>query len=90
MAVLPPTSYFFPSLLYLNLNDLHINLTCFDRAVPIQHRMLHPSIPIILFFLNFILIYKLNIQIQISLVIGNLYSADLITGISSMKKLLNK
>ena len=38
------------------------------------------------FFLNFILIYKLNIQIQISLVIGNLYSADLITGISSIKK----
>ena len=39
------------------------------------------------FFLNFILIYKLNIQIQISLVIGNLYSADLITGISSIKKM---
>ena len=31
------------------------------------------------------MIYKLNIQIQISLVIGNLYSADLITGISSIK-----
>ena len=41
---------------------------------------------IIIIFLNFILIYKLNIQIQISLVIGNLYSADLITGISSIKK----
>ena len=41
-------------------------------------------------FLNFILIYKLNIQIQISLIIGNLYSADLITGISSMKKKFNK
>ena len=39
------------------------------------------------FFLNFILIYKLNIQIQISLVIGNLYLADLITGISSIKKM---
>ena len=38
-------------------------------------------------FLNFILIYKLNIQIQISLIIGTLYSADLITGISSIKKL---
>ena len=37
------------------------------------------------------MIYKLNIQIQISLVIGNLYSADLITGISSIKKkLMNK
>ena len=34
------------------------------------------------------MIYKLNIQIQISLVIGNLYSADLITGISSIKKKL--
>ena len=41
---------------------------------------------IIIFFLNFILIYKLNIQIQISLIIGNLYSADLIIGISSLKK----
>ena len=40
----------------------------------------------IYFFLNFILIYKLNIQIQISLVIGKLYSADLITGISIIKK----
>ena len=39
------------------------------------------------FFLNLILIYKLNMQIQISLIIGNLYSADLITGISSMKKM---
>ena len=39
------------------------------------------------FFLNFILIYKLNIKIQISLGIGNLYSADLITGISSIKKM---
>ena len=38
------------------------------------------------FFLYFILIYKLNIQIQISLLIGNLYSAGLITGISSVKK----
>ena len=41
---------------------------------------------IFFFFLNFILIYKLNIQIQISLVIGNLYSADPISGISSIKK----
>ena len=39
------------------------------------------------FFKNFIFIYRLNIQIQISLVIGNLYSADLITGISSIKKM---
>ena len=38
----------------------------------------------LLFFWNFILIYKLNIQIQISLIIGNLYSADLITGISGI------
>ena len=45
---------------------------------------------IIVFFLNFILIYKLNIRIQISLVIGNLYSADLITGISSIKKKYNE
>ena len=37
------------------------------------------------FFLNFILIYKINKQIQISLIIGNLYLADLITGISSIK-----
>ena len=37
----------------------------------------------IVFFKNFILIYLLNIQIQVSLIIGNLYSADLITGISS-------
>ena len=37
------------------------------------------------FFLNFILVYKLNIQIQISLVIGNLYEAGLITGVSSEK-----
>ena len=35
---------------------------------------------------NFILIYKLNIKRQISLIIGNLFSADLITGISSIKK----
>ena len=42
---------------------------------------------IIFFFLNFILIYKLNIQMQTSLMIGNLYSADLITGISSTKKM---
>ena len=33
--------------------------------------------------LNFTLKYKLNIQI--SLIIGNLYSASLITGISSVK-----
>ena len=45
------------------------------------------ALVIIYFFLNFILIYKLNIQIQISLVIGNLYSADLITGISSITKM---
>ena len=36
-------------------------------------------------FLNFILVYELNIQIQIYMVIGNLYSAGLITGISSEK-----
>ena len=34
----------------------------------------------------FILIQRLYVQIQISLIIGNLYSADLITGISSEKK----
>ena len=38
-------------------------------------------------FINFILIYKLNIHIQISLIIGNLYSAGLITAISSIKKI---
>ena len=38
------------------------------------------------FFLNFILIYELNIKMQISLIIGNLYSANLITGIFSIKK----
>ena len=38
------------------------------------------------FFKSLILIYQLNIQIQIFLIIGNLYSADLITGISSIKK----
>ena len=37
------------------------------------------------FFQNFLLIYKLNIPIQISLIIGYLYSVDLITGISSIK-----
>ena len=41
----------------------------------------------IIIFLNLILTYKLNIQIQISLMIGNLHSADLITGISSIKKI---
>ena len=40
---------------------------------------------IFFFFLNFIMIYKLNIQMQISLIIGTLYSADLITVISSIK-----
>ena len=39
-----------------------------------------------IFSLNFILIYKLHMQMQISLIIGNLYSADLITGISSISK----
>ena len=43
------------------------------------------SISMIIIF--FIVIYKQNIQIQISLIIGNLYSADLITGISSIKKM---
>ena len=51
-----------------------------------HQRVSNQGISFFLFFLNFILIYKLNIQIQISLVIGNLYSADLITGISSIKK----
>ena len=32
-------------------------------------------------------IYKLNIQMQISPIIGNLYSVNLITGISSIKKI---
>ena len=32
-------------------------------------------------FLNFILMDKLNIQIQISLMMGDLYSAGLVTGI---------
>ena len=36
-------------------------------------------------FLNFIFVYKLNIQIQISLIIGNLCSAGPITGTSSEK-----
>ena len=40
---------------------------------------------IMIFFLNFILIYKLNVQIQISVMIGNLYSVDLITGFSGTK-----
>ena len=35
--------------------------------------------------MDFILIYRLNMQMQISLIIGNLYSACLITGISSEK-----
>ena len=42
-----------------------------------------------IFFPNFILIYKQNIQIQISLIVDNLYSADLITGISSLKIVIN-
>ena len=37
------------------------------------------------FFLNLIVIYLLNIQIQISLMIDNLYPTGLITGISSGK-----
>ena len=41
------------------------------------------------FFLNFILMYKLKVQIQISLIIGHLYSANLITGISSMEEIMN-
>ena len=40
----------------------------------------------VIIFLNLILIFKLNTQIQISLMIGNLYSAGLITGISSVKE----
>ena len=43
-----------------------------------------------IFFLNFILIYKLNIQIQVSLIIGNLYSDNIVTGISSIKKGMNE
>ena len=43
-----------------------------------------PEIDLTILF-NFILIYKLNIQIQISLMMGNLYLAGLITGISSGK-----
>ena len=38
-----------------------------------------------LIFLNFILMYRLNIQIQVSLILGGLYSVGLITGISSGK-----
>ena len=37
--------------------------------------------------LHFTLICKLNMQIQISLIIGNLYSADPVTGISSIRKI---
>ena len=36
-------------------------------------------------FFKFTLIYKSNIQIQISLIIGNLYSTGLIAGISNKK-----
>ena len=36
---------------------------------------------------NFILIYKLSIKVQISLIIGNFCSAGLITGISSEKRM---
>ena len=55
------------------------------RCTPMQCCLMLSAI--IIFFKTSILIYKLNIQIQISLVIGNLYSADLITGISSIKKM---
>ena len=41
-------------------------------------------------FENLILIYKLSIQMQISLMIGNLYSADLITCVSSEKGRMKK
>ena len=42
-------------------------------------------VPFIKVFLNFILMYKLKIRIPISLIIGSLYSAGLIKGISSEK-----
>ena len=63
------------------MDDLNLKAagksTYFHRAIMI--------IIMVFFSKNFILIYKLNIQIQISLIIGNLYSADLITGIPVLR-----